>query len=72
MESHLDQANWTKSSYSQANGNCVEIGLSVELIRVRDSKNPQGPRLQFTPTEWDAFLGAVRNGEFDHRPGHAS
>ena len=35
------------------------------LTVVRDSKNPRGPVLMFTPEEWDAFFGGVRNGEFD-------
>jgi hypothetical protein len=62
---------WAKSSLSHANGNCVEVaGLTTDLIRVRDSKYPRGPMLQFTPAEWDAFLGGVRNGEFDRNPGH--
>ena len=57
---------WKKSSLSYANGNCVEVaGLSGDLIRIRDSKNARGPVLGFTPDEWDAFLGGVRNGEFD-------
>jgi hypothetical protein len=57
---------WAKSSLSQANGSCVEVsGLSTETIRVRDSKNIKGPILQFTPSEWDAFVGGVRKGEFD-------
>lgn len=64
---------WTKSSFSMANGNCVEVtGLSGELIRIRDSKDPRGPMLQFTPPEWDAFLDGVRNGEFDRAPVHSS
>lgn len=59
---------WAKSSFSYANGNCVEVaGLSTQMIRIRDSKNPEGPVLLFTPAEWDAFLGGVRNGEFDRR-----
>ena len=59
---------WTKSSLSYANGNCVEVaGLSGDLISLRDSKNASGPVLRFTPDEWDAFLGGVRNGEFDRR-----
>ena len=36
-------------------------------IRVRDSKNPRGAVLNFTPGEWDAFIGGVRNGEFDRK-----
>lgn len=49
-----------------ANSNCVEVrGLSGDVIQVRDSKQPRGPVLGFTPAEWDAFVGGVRNGEFD-------
>ncbi len=61
--------NWIKSSYSMTNGNCVEVaGLSGDVILVRDSKNTKGPVLGFTQGEWDAFVGGVRNGEFDRRP----
>ena len=57
---------WIKSSLSYANGNCLEVsGLSDNRIRIRDSKDPEGPVLHFTPAEWDAFLGGVRKGEFD-------
>ena len=57
---------WTKSSLSFCNSNCVEVaGLAVGQIGVRNSKDPDGGVLRFTPTEWDAFLGGVRNGEFD-------
>jgi hypothetical protein len=64
---------WAKSSFSHVNGNCVEVtGLSTQMIRIRDSKNPEGPALLFTPTEWDAFLDGVRNGEFDRRLGRAA
>jgi hypothetical protein len=59
---------WKKSSWSMTNGNCVEVvGLSGNLVRIRDSKNPRGPILGFTSAEWDAFVGGVRNGEFDRR-----
>jgi hypothetical protein len=34
-------------------------------VAVRDSKNRQGPVLMFTPVEWQAFLGGVREGELD-------
>lgn len=57
---------WIKSPLSSANGNCVEVvGLPNGGVGVRDSKNPSGPMLKFTPDEWHAFLGRVRKGEFD-------
>jgi hypothetical protein len=34
-------------------------------IGVRNSRDSAGPVLRFTPAEWRAFLGGVRNGEFD-------
>lgn len=57
---------WIKSSLSFSNGNCVEVAsLPGGGVGVRDSKDPSGPVLQFTPGEWHAFLGGARNGEFD-------
>jgi len=57
---------WVKSSLSFANGNCVEVAdLPSGGVGVRDSKDAEGPFLRFTPDEWRAFLGGVRNGEFD-------
>lgn len=57
---------WIKSSLSFANSNCVEVaGIGHELVGVRDSKDREGTVLRFTPSEWLAFLGGVRNGEFD-------
>jgi Domain of unknown function (DUF397) len=57
---------WVKSSLSYSNGNCVEVAsLPSGGIGVRHSKDTEGPVLAFTPDEWHAFLGGVRNGEFD-------
>jgi hypothetical protein len=56
---------WVKSSLSFANGDCVEVArLPDGRVAVRDSKDPAGPVLRFTPAEWAAFLGGVQNGEF--------
>ncbi len=55
-----------KSSLSYANGNCVEVtSLPGGEVGVRNSRDSTGPVLAFTPEEWLAFLGGVRNGEFD-------
>jgi Domain of unknown function (DUF397) len=60
----LATATWHKSSHSSHNG-CVEVANGGDLIAVRDSKDPSGPMLLFTPLEWRAFLKGVRDGEFD-------
>ena len=57
---------WIKSSLSFSNSNCVEVAdLPGGRIGVRHSKHPDAAVLAFTPGEWHAFLGGVRNGEFD-------
>ncbi|WP_326635646.1 DUF397 domain-containing protein [Streptosporangium sp. NBC_01755] len=63
----LGTAAWRKSSLSGDNGgNCVEIAkLSGGHRGIRDSKNPTGPALTLTSTQWTTFLHGVRNGEFD-------
>ncbi|MGZ3382982.1 MAG: DUF397 domain-containing protein [Isosphaeraceae bacterium] len=59
-------SNWVKSSLSFSNGNCVEVAsLPDGGVGVRNSRDAAGLVLQFTPDEWHAFLGGVRNGEFD-------
>jgi hypothetical protein len=60
---------WRKSSYSGANGgDCVEVAGSVPRgVAVRDSKDPEGLALTFTPAAWESFTAGVRNGEFTLR-----
>ncbi|WP_028805096.1 DUF397 domain-containing protein [Streptomyces sp. 142MFCol3.1] len=49
---------WFKSSYSSSSeaGDCVEIAPTPTTIHVRDSKDPQGPRLALAPTAWADFV----------------
>jgi hypothetical protein len=61
----LTGAKWFKSKRSSGNGACVEVALINEATAVRDSKNPTGPSLIFTAAEWNAFVGGVKDGEFD-------
>jgi hypothetical protein len=57
---------WKKSTLSYSNGACVEVAsLPGGQVGVRNSRDSSGPVLKFTPDEWHAFIGGVRNGEFD-------
>jgi len=60
-----DGLSWRKSRFS-GSSNCVEVAVRDGQIYVRDSKKaPIGPALAFSPSEWNAFLTGVRDGEFN-------
>ncbi|MGI8450132.1 MAG: DUF397 domain-containing protein [Streptosporangiaceae bacterium] len=67
MGTNLDGATWRKSSYSGSNGgDCVEVAMLTDSGRaVRDSKNPDGPKLTFTADEWRTFTTSMKTGELD-------
>jgi AcrR family transcriptional regulator len=50
----------------------VEVAFVDGRVAVRDSKNPGGPVVLFTPAEWMSFLHAVRSEEFALPEGQAS
>jgi hypothetical protein len=58
----LSRANWVKSSYSNGQGgNCVECAASLHgIVAVRDSKDPDGPKLTLTPAQWRAFTRQIK------------
>jgi Domain of unknown function (DUF397) len=52
---------WRKSSYSNNGGACVEVATNLpELVAVRDSKDPDGRSLSFSPGEWRTFITKIR------------
>jgi hypothetical protein len=59
------QASFRKSTYSDGGQGCVEAATLNALRLVRDSKDPDGPTLGFTPTAWTTFLDQVKQGRFD-------
>ncbi|MGH8878215.1 MAG: DUF397 domain-containing protein [Stackebrandtia sp.] len=66
MSNDLSSATWRKSSRSNGERECVEVAdLNGGHRAVRDSKDPAGPALLFSRTEWAAFTTGVRAGEFD-------
>jgi len=64
--STLTGVTWIRSRRSgPTGGNCVEVAFLAEgQIAMRNSRHPQGPALIFTRSEWDAFLGGAKDGEF--------
>ncbi|MFF1902381.1 DUF397 domain-containing protein [Kitasatospora sp. NPDC058218] len=63
----LTAATWRKSSYSEGDGGeCIEVAPGYpHHVPVRDSKDPHGPALLFSPAAWQAFVTAVNTGDFD-------
>ena len=62
----LRRVAWRKSSYSNPDGDCVELAELVGgKIAVRNSRNPAGSVLIFTQAEIAAFIQGVEQGEFD-------
>jgi hypothetical protein len=59
----LTSAAWRKSSYSSANGGqCVEVAANLPgAVAVRDSQDPAGQVLAFTPQQWVAFTAQVKH-----------
>lgn len=60
----FSSAIWRKGNGS-GDGNCVEVATADGMIGVRDSKDPSGPVLVFTPTEWRVFADAIKADEFE-------
>ncbi|MFI0482738.1 DUF397 domain-containing protein [Actinomadura sp. 9N215] len=57
---------WRKSSYSGVQeGNCVEVADLTPLVAVRDSKNPDGPKLTLNTTTWHTLTRRIKNGDHD-------
>ena len=53
---------WQKSSYSGGSGGqCIEVAAPGRVL-VRDSKNPDGGRLAFSPQAWREFAARIKNG----------
>jgi Domain of unknown function (DUF397) len=60
-------AEWKKSSWSAANGHCVEVAWLGSHVGVRNSRDnaPGRPVLIFSREEWESFLSGVYANDFN-------
>ncbi|MFJ6724331.1 DUF397 domain-containing protein [Streptomyces sp. NPDC091281] len=61
-----DNPQWRTSSYSDNGGTCVEVATNLVAkhgtVRVRDSKNVNGPVVDVTADAFLLLISAVREG----------
>jgi hypothetical protein len=46
----------------------VEVADLASMVAVRDSKDPDGPRLAFGTAAWRAFAARAKASEYDRAP----
>jgi hypothetical protein len=58
----LQVARWRKSTHSGGSGgDCLEVtDGNPDIVPVRDSKNPTGPKLVFRAAAWSAFVAGLK------------
>lgn len=57
--SNCVEVGWRKSSHCEG-GACAEVAQAGGQVLLRDSKDPAGPVLEFSPGAWTEFLDGVK------------
>lgn len=55
----VEVAVWRRSARSHQQGACVEVANFPAAVAIRDSKDPDGPKLIVAPPAWSAFLATL-------------
>ena len=53
---------WRTARRSAGNGACVQVAPANGQIAIRDSKDPDGPTLNYPVRAFRLFLDATKNG----------
>jgi Domain of unknown function (DUF397) len=61
-QSRHSTLDWRTSKASGGSGECVEVANGEKSVLVRDSRNPSGAMLEFSPGQWSSFMRRVRAG----------
>jgi hypothetical protein len=68
MVPDFGQASWIKSTRSQqTTDQCVELAGFGGYAAVRDSKDPEGPKLVLEGPAWRTLKHQIKAGAFDQR-----
>lgn len=58
----LSKAVWRKASRSTVqNDNCIEVADVSNVVALRDSKDPDGPKLFISHNDFRSFARVVKN-----------
>jgi hypothetical protein len=55
-----DSGNWRKASYSNGQGDCVEVGNLTGSVAVRDTKDRDGVTFTVSADAWQAFTHRLK------------
>ena len=61
----LRDLDWRTARRSAGNGACVEVATANHHVLVRDSKDQDGPIMQYPGDAWQAFLAMAKRGRID-------
>jgi hypothetical protein len=67
MDAGVEIGRWQKPSFCESANDCVEVAKVAgggRLVR-NSSLGDAGPVVAFTESEWSAFIGSAKVGEFD-------
>ena len=58
----LNKATWRKASRSHAEGDaCIEVASALEKVAIRDSKDPDGPKILVNRRDFQRFATTIKS-----------